>query len=119
MLYLCSGNVKGLSVREALKVATVGGAACLGRSEDVGRISPGYVADMVGWRTDGLAFAGKYGGWCHVSIWEEKERGSEVPGPMVCNLSHVVAGGAPLCEGYIKSVCGRQHALVDQKIWAS
>jgi imidazolonepropionase-like amidohydrolase len=52
--------VKGLSVREALEVATVGGAACLGRSEDVGRVKPGFVADMVGWRTDGLAFAGMF-----------------------------------------------------------
>ena len=38
-------------------MGTQGGAKNLGR-DDVGRIAPGMAADFVGWRTDGISFAG-------------------------------------------------------------
>jgi len=37
----------GLTPAEALRAATAGGAAFLRRSERVGRIAPGYEADLV------------------------------------------------------------------------
>jgi len=47
----------GLSAREALRVATRGGAACLGR-DDIGSLEVGKRADIALFSTDGLGYAG-------------------------------------------------------------
>jgi cytosine/adenosine deaminase-related metal-dependent hydrolase len=46
-----------LSVAEAFKLATVGGAACLGRGE-LGHLNPGAAADLALFRADDVALAG-------------------------------------------------------------
>jgi len=46
-----------LTAREALRIATRGSAAVLGRS-DIGSLEPGKRADFAVWRTDGLEFGG-------------------------------------------------------------
>jgi cytosine/adenosine deaminase-related metal-dependent hydrolase len=51
------GNPAGLKAREALEIATLGGAAVLGR-DDVGALAPGMSADFAAYRLDTLAFAG-------------------------------------------------------------
>ena len=47
-----------LTAREALRVATIGGARCLGRERELGSIEPGKLADLALWRVDGIAGAG-------------------------------------------------------------
>jgi cytosine/adenosine deaminase-related metal-dependent hydrolase len=44
--------------REALQLATLGGAACLGRQGELGVLRPGAVGDLVCWRLEGPRFAG-------------------------------------------------------------
>jgi len=47
-----------MGARHALSIATLGGAACLGRAGELGTLTPGAVGDLVCWPIDGIAFAG-------------------------------------------------------------
>ena len=51
------GGPEALTVRDALRLGTRGGAAVLGR-DDIGSIEPGKRADLAVWRTDGLELGG-------------------------------------------------------------
>ena len=51
------GGPAALTVRDALRLGTRGGAAVLGR-DDIGSLEPGNRADVAVWRTDGLELAG-------------------------------------------------------------
>jgi cytosine/adenosine deaminase-related metal-dependent hydrolase len=44
--------------RDALELATVGGAGCLGRTGELGVLAPGTAGDLVVWELSGIAFAG-------------------------------------------------------------
>ncbi|GII59945.1 8-oxoguanine deaminase [Sphaerisporangium krabiense] len=46
-----------LTARQALEAATLGGARCLGREDEIGSLEPGKLADVVLWRVDGFAAA--------------------------------------------------------------
>ncbi len=49
-----------MSARDALEIATRGGAACLGREGELGQLSVGAVGDVAVWPMDGLQFAGAW-----------------------------------------------------------
>jgi cytosine/adenosine deaminase-related metal-dependent hydrolase len=51
------GGPTALTVRDALELATMGGAAVLGRSDEIGSIEVGKLTDLALWRIDGLAHA--------------------------------------------------------------
>jgi cytosine/adenosine deaminase-related metal-dependent hydrolase len=47
-----------MSARDALEIATHGGAACLGRAGEIGQLSVGACADLAVWSLEGVRFAG-------------------------------------------------------------
>jgi len=47
-----------MSARDALEVATRGGAACLGRAGEIGQLSVGACGDLAVWSLEGVRFAG-------------------------------------------------------------
>ena len=51
------GGPAAMTVRDALRLGTRGGAAVLGR-DDLGSLEPGRCADFAVWNLDGLAFGG-------------------------------------------------------------
>ncbi len=57
LLHRVTGNPAALSAREALWLATRGGASVLGR-DDIGYLAPGMAADFIGYRLDTLELAG-------------------------------------------------------------
>jgi len=52
------GGPSALTARESLRLATLGGARCLGRDAELGSLEPGKLADIAVWRVDGLGAAG-------------------------------------------------------------
>ena len=51
------GGPEALTVRDALEMATMGGARVLGRDDEIGSIEPGKLADLALWRLDTLRHA--------------------------------------------------------------
>ena len=54
----CDHGPGEMTPRDALRLATRGGAEVLGRAHDIGQLTPGYCADIALFRTDTLAMAG-------------------------------------------------------------
>lgn len=52
------GGPTALTVRDALRLGTIGGARCLGREEEIGSLEPGKLADLAVWDLSGLLYAG-------------------------------------------------------------
>ncbi len=52
------GGPGALTARQALELATMGGARCLGRDGELGSLEPGKLADIALWNLAGLGHAG-------------------------------------------------------------
>ncbi len=57
LLQRVGGNPAALSAREALEIATLGGASVLNR-DDIGAVAPGMAADFIAFDLDTIGFAG-------------------------------------------------------------
>lgn len=91
---------------QVLEMATLGSAACLGRTGELGRLAPGFTGDLVVWPTEGVAFAG-----AHTDLVEAWLR----CGPVTAR--HTVVGGKVLVRDGELAVPGveemlRRHATI-------
>jgi cytosine/adenosine deaminase-related metal-dependent hydrolase len=80
------GGPDAMTAREALRLATRGGAAVLGR-EDLGSLEPGRQADLAVWAVDGLELAGA----------EDLVAGLVLSGPH--RVERLVVGGEDVVRG--------------------
>ena len=80
------GGPEAMTVREALRLATRGGANVLGR-DDIGSLEPGKCADFAVWRTDGLELGGA----------EDPLAGLVLSGPH--RVDRLVVGGQDVVRG--------------------
>lgn len=81
------GGAESAGARDALEIATLGGAACLGRSGELGVLAPGAVGDLVCWPLEGIPFAGALSD--PVEAWLRC-------GPVAAR--HTVVAGRPVVE---------------------
>ncbi|WP_127784360.1 8-oxoguanine deaminase [Rhodococcus sp. X156] len=55
-----AGGPTAMTARDALEIATVGSARCLGWEDELGKLVPGSVADLVAWHMDPVSLAGAH-----------------------------------------------------------
>jgi cytosine/adenosine deaminase-related metal-dependent hydrolase len=93
-------GVAAMSARDALEIATLDGAACLGRSGELGVLSVGAAGDLVAWKLEGPAFAG---------VLDDPIEGWLRCGPV--SAHHTIVAGKAIVED------GRPTTpLVDEKV---
>lgn len=110
-----SGRAADMPVRAALALATKGGAAVLGRSDDIGQIAPGYAADVVAWRYEGnLGMAGA----AHDPV---SALVLTMPGPVDLNIvnGRVLIRDGAWVNGLDLKALLKQHAEASARVCAS
>ncbi|MEZ5093497.1 8-oxoguanine deaminase [Nocardioides sp.] len=95
-----------MTARDALALATVGGARVLGREDELGSLEPGKLGDVALWRVDGLGHAG-----CEDPV-AALVLGSRPP------LARLLVGGATVVEDDTL-VTADQHDLAQRAVTAT
>jgi len=84
-----------MRARDALDMATRGGASCLGRDGEIGQLSVGACADIAVWPLDGMSFAGALSD--PIEAWVRC--GPASPSHTIINGEVVVDGGQLVADG--------------------
>jgi cytosine/adenosine deaminase-related metal-dependent hydrolase len=100
-----------LTARDALRIATRGGAEVL-RRDDIGVLAPGKRADLAVWRTDGLEFGGAEDLVCNLVV-----SGPHRVDRLIVAGTDVVRGGA-LVNAREEEIA-REHRVQAARLWAA
>ncbi|MFL6130554.1 MAG: 8-oxoguanine deaminase [Mycobacteriales bacterium] len=100
------------SARDALEIATRGGAACLGRAGEIGELSVGACADLAVWPLTGVPYAGALSD--PVEAW--LRCGPTAARHTVVAGEPVVLGGAPVHPGVAEMLA--RHRIVAARLQA-
>jgi 8-oxoguanine deaminase len=90
----------GMTAREVLDIATRGGAACLGRTGEIGELTVGAAGDVVCWPQEGVRYAGALSD--PVEAWLRC-------GPV--SARHTVVAGRVLVRDGIAAFAGTEEKL--------
>ncbi len=93
-----------MAARDALEMATLDGAACLGRQGEIGLLAPGAAGDLVAWPLEGVAFAGALSD--PVEAWLRC-------GPVAAR--HTVVQGRPVVLDGVLQAPGVEERLADHR----
>ena len=105
------GGPAALTARDALRIATRGGAEVL-RRDDIGVLAPGKRADLAVWRTDGLEFGGAEDLVCNLVV-----SGPHRVDRLIVGGRDVVRGGA-LVNAREEEIA-REHRVQAARLWAA
>ncbi len=100
---LRSGAAAG-TARMALECATLGGAGCLGREDEIGVLQVGAAGDLVAWKLEGPAFAGAIAD--PIEAWLRC-------GPI--GAHHTVVAGRPIVESGVLTHPALAAMLADHR----
>jgi cytosine/adenosine deaminase-related metal-dependent hydrolase len=105
------GGPAALTARDALRLATRGGAEVL-RRDDIGRLAPGKRADVAVWRTDGLQFGGADDLVCNLVV-----SGPHRVDRLIVDGRDVVRGGALVTAR--EQEIAAEHRIQAARLWAA
>ena len=105
------GGPAALTARDALRIATRGGAEVL-RRDDIGVLAPGKRADLAIWRTDGLEFGG-----ADDLVYNLVVSGPHRVDRLIVGGRDVVRGGA-LVNAREEEIA-REHRVQAARLWAA
>jgi len=110
LLQRVHGGAEALSARETLEMATLGGAAVLGR-DDIGALAPGMAADLIGYDLDALELAGAQADPLGALLLC-------VPGRVSLSIinGRVVAEGGALVTADVSELVAR-HNVLSHMLW--